>query len=274
MDGLDKKCTKCDQVKPLNEFHNSSRSKDGKKPSCKECTKKYNISPKVREMSRERNARYRERHRDEIKQRNALWLEENKEHVKEYNRKYYEENKEQILCVNKEYREQHKQEMAEYKAGWYAENAEQVKQKVREWSLTNPLKVKATKLRYRSKKSCAASDITDTELSDILKYFNGECALTGDKYNLTFDHVIPLSVGNVGSVKGNIIPLRHDINSSKNDRNIFEWFSKYKEPLNLDDDKFDKLIEFLAKENHMSVAEYKEYYNLFFNERERYIDEI
>ena len=37
-----KKCNRCGQEKPLSEFHNSSRTKDGKDYYCKECENSRN----------------------------------------------------------------------------------------------------------------------------------------------------------------------------------------------------------------------------------------
>lgn len=42
MFGLSKKCTRCNEIKPLSEFSNYKHSKDGKKAGCKACQKLYN----------------------------------------------------------------------------------------------------------------------------------------------------------------------------------------------------------------------------------------
>jgi hypothetical protein len=47
-----KKCSKCRVVKPMEEFHNSSRARDGKQSKCKECFKKIN------KEFREKNPKY------------------------------------------------------------------------------------------------------------------------------------------------------------------------------------------------------------------------
>ena len=35
----EKKCSKCEGVKPLDEFHRDKNRKDGRHPHCKECSK-------------------------------------------------------------------------------------------------------------------------------------------------------------------------------------------------------------------------------------------
>jgi hypothetical protein len=102
------------------------------------------------------------------------------------------------------------------------------------------------------------NDITDEQLNIICEKFNG-CALTGETTNVHMDHVIPLSIGHGGSIYGNMIPLRADLNISKNNRNIFEWFEENKERFNLSQEKFDELIEYLAEINKMTVEEYRDY---------------
>jgi hypothetical protein len=220
-----------------------------------------------RELSRERNRRYREVNKEKIKERTDKWREENRERIKENQRQYYMKNKEHLSAINKAYRESHKEEMAAYGSAWYKAHREEVKETAKRWAELNPVKTKATKMRYRSKKQGAQALITDEDVQQILSHFDDSCALTGDSENLTFDHVIPLSVSDLGSVRGNIAPLRIDINSSKNKRNLFEWFSTYKESLGLEESKFKRLVAFLAEENSMSVEEYEAYYNSFFEER-------
>lgn len=91
-----------------------------------------------------------------------------------------------------------------------------------------------------------------------MKRFDSKCALSGDS-NIHLDHVIPLKVGRGGTVYGNIIPLSYKLNSSKQDKNIFEWFKSTKNENNLSEEKFNDLIAYLAECNNMSVKEYKEY---------------
>lgn len=107
--------------------------------------------------------------------------------------------------------------------------------------------------------------LTEGELSQILSHFNGECALSGSKEDLQYDHLIPLSSGTGGTVLGNIIPLRADLNQSKGNRNIFEWFEDNEERFSLCRSRFDAMIEYIANTNGMSTDEYLIYYERAFN---------
>jgi hypothetical protein len=106
------------------------------------------------------------------------------------------------------------------------------------------------------------SDFTAEQRAEVLRYFNNSCALTGEPFtdgNLSLDHVIPVVTGHGGTTHGNIVPILRNLNCSKNDSNVFEWFSVAKERHNLKQDRFDALIEYVAGLNGMSADEYREY---------------
>lgn len=65
MCGLNKQCTRCKEIKPLCEFSNYKKSKDGKKAACKSCQKIY-------------NDKWFEKNRDKKADTNRWWTIENK----------------------------------------------------------------------------------------------------------------------------------------------------------------------------------------------------
>lgn len=106
-------------------------------------------------------------------------------------------------------------------------------------------------------------------MTRTLEFFEGACALTGKRDDIHWDHVIPLSVGNVGTVRGNMIPLDAELNRRKSNLNIFEWFERCKSRLGLSEERFNRLIDFLSEENGMSKDEYRSFcYTQFENEEE------
>lgn len=68
-----KKCTKCQNEKPLDEFHNVKRNKDGKHNKCKTCASEYQKSlrnrPERVKQRTEYNRRWREANPDKV----AAW---------------------------------------------------------------------------------------------------------------------------------------------------------------------------------------------------------
>jgi hypothetical protein len=84
-----KQCNNCNVEKPLEEFYNHSRAKDGKRNQCKSCmdeyTKEYNKKNRQRineksklnrlknpERYRERVQRYRDNNREKIREKNRI----------------------------------------------------------------------------------------------------------------------------------------------------------------------------------------------------------
>lgn len=91
--------------------------------------------------------------------------------------------------------------------------------------------------------------------------FNFECAITGDK-DITLDHFIPVSAGG-STTYGNIIPLSLKLNSSKKDKNPFEWAESCEF---LDRIRFNAAALYLAAINQMEPAAYRQHVFNFFTE--------
>lgn len=70
---MNKHCAGCEQDKPLDEFHNNKRGKDGKHHRCKSCASAYNKarrnSPERVKQRTEYNRRWREANPDKV----AAW---------------------------------------------------------------------------------------------------------------------------------------------------------------------------------------------------------
>jgi len=116
----------------------------------------------------------------------------------------------------------------------------------------------ASRLKNRDKSRGIISSISEEEVLSVLLRHGNRCVLTGSK-DFHIDHVIPVSLGLVGAEKENIIPLRADLNESKGNRNIFDWFRDNRDLLELEQRKFDELIEYLADLNDMSTKDYEDY---------------
>lgn len=91
-------CKKCNQEKPVCDFHKNSIKKSGFASSCKECRAKYyrknhekhkEYYCKNREKAKANNAKYRRENPEKIKERKAKYRRENREKIKEYFKKCY-----------------------------------------------------------------------------------------------------------------------------------------------------------------------------------------
>ena len=81
-----KKCSKCKEVKAVDEFQKNKSSKDGLRSQCKVCTS-------------ERSRKYYEENREAEREKNRKYHEENREAERERHRKYEKENREMTRAM-------------------------------------------------------------------------------------------------------------------------------------------------------------------------------
>jgi hypothetical protein len=234
-------CGRCGEIKPIDDFTKSSAGLGGRKSTCRGC---------VSDLCKS--------NRERISERTRNWKESNKERVKENDRRYYEKNKEKIL---------------DYSRSWYDANKEHRLEKSRNWQQNNrDLGVLKTQ-RYRARKRGLLDTLTHGQYRKTLDYFENACALTGRTVDIEKEHAIPLSIGHDGTTFGNCYPMSTGLNQSKGNRNIFEWFEANRQRFELSQERFDKLIAYLASANAMTVEEYRDYvYGCHANPRS--IDEL
>jgi len=212
---------------------------------------------KCREWAENNKERVREAHR--------TWMRKKRKEDPEFQlkciemqRMHYHKNKEKYAQRYKVYYEENQEYHRERRRKHYFENWEKSREKNKQWFRDNPEQAQVIRMRRRTREYLLPDDITYDEVEEIKKFFGG-CALTGETKDIHLDHVIPLATGRIGAVRGNIIPLKSSLNESKRDKNIFEWFEQNKEYWGLSQEKFDKLIDYLATQNEMSVEKYREF---------------
>lgn len=213
-------CTNCRKLKSRSHFTPHKKGFDGLFGSCRDCRLVYGNN-------------WVEENKEKIKAKRDARPIEFKEKEKVRLRKYYLANKDWLADVNKERNKKHYKE--------------------------NPDMYRLNGLRRRALQKLLPNDLTNAEYQSTLKFFGNACALSGETENLHADHVIPISIGHGGTTVSNMVPLSSDLNFSKNNRNVFEWFKDNKEPLNLSQDKFDSMIRYIAELNGKTVEEYRSY---------------
>ena len=200
---MEKKCTKCGEVKSLDEFTNFKKGKHGKAYQCKSCFKDYF----------------------------KKYKQDNKEKNNKHQKEYYKKNKEKILLQKKEYNKKNKEKNNKYNKEYYKNNKEKEKKRRALYRKKNKDKIllyrkknKRKKLKYLKERKkidpifklrgCISSNIygalkaqgytKNTKTFNILKceynffmdWLNGK-ASNGYTYgidNLHLDHVIPISL--------------------------------------------------------------------------------
>lgn len=247
-----KPCNKCNEIKVLEDFRNDKKGLAGKGQTCKVCqdamveTYRKNNPEKAKKWGRE----WARKKRSTDPEFRLKCIEANRKHYHKYKEKYAERYK--------EYYEENKEYHLERRRKYYYENWEQSREINKQWFKDNPERAQVIGMRRRTREALLPDEITPEEVEGIKLFFGG-CALTGETEDIHLDHVIPLATGRIGAVYGNIIPLKSSLNESKRDKNIFEWFEQTKGYWGLSQDKFNKLIDYLAVQNGMSVEEYKDY---------------
>lgn len=111
------------------------------------------------------------------------------------------------------------------------------------------------------------NDLTTTQYDEVLKHFDKGCALTGIRENITLDHFIPLWTGHGGTYVGNVYPLKDSLNYSKQRANPFEWAERMCNEGDFKEGNFVAVVKHLAKENRMSVDDFRSFVDWCFENR-------
>lgn len=246
-----KHCSKCDTTKPLTEFHNHKRSKDGKYYACKDCKKKDDKS------SYERNWGSRRRRAKE-------YYSENKEKIRKAQKKYKEENKDIVYAASRKWASENPEKMLEYKRKYREANRETIRESGREYSRRNLNKGRLTASRRRAKARGLPNTLTPEEVESLLELFNFECAICGNPYE-HLDHFIPIASGHGGTTLENSVPMCGFCNVSKGAKNPFEWANTLDESKR---ERFDSLVLYLTDINGIESAEdYESHVHQCFSKR-------
>ena len=178
-------------------FHKNKSGKYGFSSICKICKNKY-----------------AKEYRDNNKECYNNWYKDNKEKRSKQMSQYYKNNKEK----RKEYGEQ-----------YYKNNKEEIKEHNKQWKKDNPEKVFNSHNKRRLKEE-QGRGITKEQWLEMMEFFEWRCAysgeyLGGNSNNRSIDHIVPLSNGGLNEI-WNCVPMLKSYNSSKNTKNMLEWYMK------------------------------------------------
>ena len=214
-----KRCSKCDKIKPLSDFHKDKSKKSGYKSQCKSCLDT--------EEKREYSRKYRESHKEYYKEKHAEYRARNREKIKEdtrlrrlknpsETRLYYEKNKTRILQYCREYRNSdHGKQVIKARECSERYKAMKIIKRVKRRGVLKigDIDITIEKLYTRNNGICALCggqcDYNDYEL-------RGQQIIVGNKYP-SIDHIILISKG--GTHTWDNIQLAHkQCNSIKSNK--------------------------------------------------------
>jgi hypothetical protein len=250
---VSKTCTKCDEIKTLEHFAENKEGLGRRRAKCLKCNNKGYASTK--DYIVRKTKRVKLETRDGVSGKECTSCSHWKA-LEDYAKDKTGLGGKEAKCktcrteYGRIFREIHK----EYEA-----------ERTRNWRINNPEKEARRKQRRRAREKELSDNFSKEQMDETFAYFGG-CALTGDVVDIHWDHAIPLATGQCGTTFGNMIPLRGDLNRSKNDANLFEWFASNKNRFDLSQEKFARLVGWLAKSNDMTIEEYQSFtYRCFGN---------
>lgn len=183
-----KMCSKCKEFKKTNDFYKNRAKKDGLQTMCKEC---------VKENDRKR--------------------------VKTGENKLRCKKKYETMMSNEKYANSER----ERKRLWREENREKHNEINRAHYYNNKFSYYLSNEKRRSLLESLPKTFTENEWEECKKSFDYKCAYCGSNDKSTQEHFIPVSKGGEYT-KDNILPVCSSCNSSKRDREFFEWYPRHK----------------------------------------------
>lgn len=181
-----KYCSQCEKVLPLSEFKVAGKKADGTvrySGECKACAK----------------------------QRSAAYYAKNKEHIKQQ---------------TDAYRKAHLSQYAEYSNRFKSNNPNKRRAQQRDaykrYAKTPRGKITIARHNEAYNRQARLGNLTATQWQAILELFDYRCAYCGKSGKLTMEHIVPVSNGGI-LTKANIIPACQHCNSSRGNKDIYEW---------------------------------------------------
>lgn len=218
-----KRCTRCREIKPLDDFHRDKGKKDGRSSYCKECAVENAqiYYRENREKCRKRQREYYKENSEEIRRRSAGYYEAHKGSEEfrlqrsESGRRYREANKDKVKARHKHYHEENYERVLESQRQYRARNSAKLSEKNKQYRAENAGRAREWNRRRRARKAGAGGNFTEQEFYEICARYDFHCLRCGQECDsLTSDHIVPLSKGGSDNIS-NIQPLCKSCNSAK-----------------------------------------------------------
>lgn len=204
-----KRCSKCEIEKPLDEFPNDKRVRDGKRAECKSCKATQNKA-------------YRESHKEQYKKTKHAYYISHREEILVKVREYSTANLAKLTIakrINANKSPENQERYRSYHRKAFAKWRETHREWRVIWRKNNPHKGRQYNQTRRVREKGCKGGFTANEWSDLLDKYGHKCLRCGTTENITADHVVPISLGGSGFIS-NIQPLCRSCNSKKHNKII------------------------------------------------------
>ena len=227
-------CTKCNRILVAysGNFAKKKNGKYGVASHCKVCYSNYQKEyyQDNKDELLKKNKDYRDNNVEKEKERHKRYHKENSKEIKEKRKQYYQDNREHILEQTKKYHKEHQDYYNKYSRNYYKQH---------------PEKVFNNKCKRRLKEETQGEGLTIDQWKEMFDFFEWKCAYSDESLsgsindNRTVDHIIALNNNGEHEI-WNCVPMYKSYNSSKQDRDMFEW---YKEQDFYSEERLSKIYE-------------------------------
>jgi 5-methylcytosine-specific restriction endonuclease McrA len=230
-----KKCSKCGEEKPLEQFYKFKLGKFGRQAECKVCStarrrafaatrpdaeresrRSWTLRNKEKARASQAKSRAKPENRVRSRRYSAEWYAENKERLKEIRRAWYLDNKDA--------------HNARSRAGYYA-NTESWRERHKKWARENREKMRgytaSSDAKRRAAKAGSVGSWTEKDVREIFQKQRGRCAVCRCRLPESFhrDHVVPLARGGSND-KSNLQLLCRSCNSRKHKKDPIRFMQE------------------------------------------------
>ena len=228
-----KRCTKCGEwlVASTYNFNKNKCKKYGLESKCKKCRAEY-------------SKQWYKNNKDKKNEYDKQWWKNNKDKIKQY----YEKNKDKKRERDKQWYKNNKDKISERHKQWYKNNKDKKNEYDKQYRATPQGQVVTFnyRIKRRTREQNQGNGITKEQWFEMMSYFNWKCAYSGEyignkenKSIRSIDHIIPLNSGGEHEI-WNTVPMDRGLNSSKNDKDMLEW---YKEQPFFSEERLNKIYE-------------------------------
>lgn len=206
-----KECSKCGDLKPLDEFSRASKERSGYKSACKACIK---ITA----------ADHYRRNKPRIDEKNQKWAKEHPLRMAEYWTRYRLRNPEKHLAAVRDWQRRNPDKVIANSARWRRENIERVNAKHARWLAANPgIRSRYDKTRYERRKHVGGL-FTRQDWQRLFDRQEGRCAGCGCGLNESAhaDHIVPLVRGGSNGIENRQLLCKR-CNSQKHTKEMSDF---------------------------------------------------